>query len=319
MFLDESENLSNSRNVHRTLMSILNAGFSKNGIVPRVVNDKSIHYNVYCPKMFGGINNLHDVLDSRTIHIQMLRKLPSERVDNYNETNELLEEQECLREHLYLFGLQYCYEVKQQYENIRSIKFLEDVENRTFDIWAPLFVIGSVIDKEYKTDQVSESLKKYLNTELGFHNIRDEQENETSILLGALDDSIQRIQPVRIEGIDENKTHLYLTEDLFNNFNRSKDFGKQISTKHKLTSLLREKIGVVTKNITVNGKTKRVYVINLSKTNDLAIRYNCNIRLVKDNELHSKEMILNDEEPNIGETINMNNPLNNNDAVNLDR
>ena len=47
-------------------------------MLPRAKSGKKggiVRYKTYSPKMFAGISDINDVLDSRTIKIQMKRKL----------------------------------------------------------------------------------------------------------------------------------------------------------------------------------------------------------------------------------------------------
>lgn len=80
MFLDEFEN-GGAKNIGN-LMDILNSGFQKGATVKRIAaasKGGSVEYDVYCPKMFACINSMNIVLQSRSIHIKMLRKLPDEK------------------------------------------------------------------------------------------------------------------------------------------------------------------------------------------------------------------------------------------------
>ena len=273
LFLDEVEDFKNPKPSQRNIMSILNVGFSKSGKVSRVIKEP-VSFSVYSPKVFGGINDINDVLESRTIHIPMLRKLPEEKIEKFNDSKDLLAEQEAIREALYLFGLQFCGAINDLYGNIQSIKYLDELQNRAADIWGPLFVLSSIVDQANGNSVVSDSLKTYLDIEQEVHKIRDEEENETSIMLNVLNEVLNSIKPVKVESNSEGTVCLYLTDDVFDFFAKSKAVSKTIKTKHRLTSILRKKIGIGTKNITINEKTRRTYVIGIEKLQDFALRYN---------------------------------------------
>ena len=274
LFFDEVEDFKNPKPSQRNIMSILNAGFSKSGKVSRVIKGEPVSFSVYSPKVFGGINDINDVLESRTIHIPMLRKLPEEKIEKFNDSKDLFAEQEAIREELYLFGLQFCGAINDLYENIQSIKYLDELQNRTSDIWAPLFVLSGIVDQANGNSVVSDSLKTYLDIEQEVHKIRDEEENETSIILNVLNETLNSIKPAKIENNPGSTVYLFLTDDMFDVFKNTKAISKNIKTKHRLTSLLRKKIGIGVKNITINEKTRRTYVIEIEKLQDFALRYN---------------------------------------------
>ena len=288
LFFDEVEDFKNPKPSQRNIMSILNAGFSKSGKVSRVIKGKPVSFSVYSPKVFGGINDINDVLESRTIHIPMLRKLPEEKIEKFNDSKDLLAEQEAVREELYLFGLQFCGAISDLYENIQSIKYLDELQNRTSDIWAPLFVLSGIVDQANGNSLVSDSLKTYLDIEQEVHKIRDEEENETSMMLNVLNEVLNSIKPVKVESNSEGTVCLYLTDDVFDFFAKSKAVSKTIKTKHRLTSILRKKTGIGTKNITFNEKTRRTYAIVVEKLQDFALRYNYTLEfdqgVLSDNE-----------------------------------
>ena len=93
LLLDEIENFKKSNSPgFNDLMGILNSGYAKSGDVPRARSGKSggiVRYKTYSPKMFAGISDINDVLDSRTIKIQMKRKLEEEKVDRYRDNQQM--------------------------------------------------------------------------------------------------------------------------------------------------------------------------------------------------------------------------------------
>jgi hypothetical protein len=70
-----------------TIRGILNEGFRKGGKFYKCVGkDFELKaFNVYCPKCFAGIGRLPDTVSSRSIVIEMRRKLPGESVEPFRQ------------------------------------------------------------------------------------------------------------------------------------------------------------------------------------------------------------------------------------------
>jgi hypothetical protein len=88
IFLDEMDaQLGGDKEYAETLRGILNEGFRKGGVFYKCVGKdfdlKDFH--VYCPKCFAGIGQLPDTVSSRSIVIEMCRKLPDEDVEPFRQ------------------------------------------------------------------------------------------------------------------------------------------------------------------------------------------------------------------------------------------
>jgi len=88
IFLDEMDaQLGGDKEYAETLRGILNEGFRKGGVFYKCVGKdfdlKDFH--VYCPKCFAGIGQLPDTVSSRSIVIEMCRKLPDENVEPFRQ------------------------------------------------------------------------------------------------------------------------------------------------------------------------------------------------------------------------------------------
>jgi hypothetical protein len=84
IFLDEMDaQLGGSKEYVEALRGILNEGFRKGGVFHKCVgkNFDLREFDVYCPKCFAGIGRLPDTVSSRSIVIEMRRKLPGETVE----------------------------------------------------------------------------------------------------------------------------------------------------------------------------------------------------------------------------------------------
>jgi hypothetical protein len=88
IFLDEMDaQLNGDKEYAEAIRGILNEGFRKGGVFYKCVGKdfdlKDFH--VYCPKCFAGIGQLPDTVSSRSIAIEMRRKLPGEAVEPFRQ------------------------------------------------------------------------------------------------------------------------------------------------------------------------------------------------------------------------------------------
>jgi hypothetical protein len=86
ILLDEIDaQFAGNREAMESIRGILNAGFQEGGVFRKCApNTFEIQtFNVYCPKVFGGIGDLPDTVTSRSVRIEMRRKLPSENVEPF--------------------------------------------------------------------------------------------------------------------------------------------------------------------------------------------------------------------------------------------
>jgi hypothetical protein len=102
MFIDEVEQLrKRDKEAFSSVISLLNVGFSKSGLVKRVEKNNNggfdvKKYSAYSPKMFAGINEIDDVLQDRTVKIQLLRKKEDEEVERFKDRSEINELQRSI-------------------------------------------------------------------------------------------------------------------------------------------------------------------------------------------------------------------------------
>lgn len=88
IFLDEMDaQLGGDKEYAETLRGILNEGFRKGGVFYKCVGkDFDLKgFSVYCPKCFAGIGRLPGTVSSRSIVIEMRRKLPGEDVEPFRQ------------------------------------------------------------------------------------------------------------------------------------------------------------------------------------------------------------------------------------------
>lgn len=88
MLIDEMDSQSGANKEYaEAIRGILNEGFRKKGVFIKCVGDdfKPTEFPVFSPKCFAGIGRLPDTVASRSIPIEMVRKLPGEKVQPFRE------------------------------------------------------------------------------------------------------------------------------------------------------------------------------------------------------------------------------------------
>ena len=275
MFLDEFERA--SRRNQNDIMELLNSGFQKGATVPRIApaaKGGTVDYSVYCPKMFAGINDINDVLQSRSIKVKILRKLPDEKVEKYTNDDPTAKLQKHLREDLYMFGLGYAEEIRDMYNNkIQSIENLKALENRQLDIWSPIFTIATIVDRENNNSLISDSLSAYVKHLAKQQSLNEQLDNPTTILLSKINETFNSVAYVKKDENDGQIILEYLTDDILEVFKKDPDWKKEITSKQKLSRILR-KVGITVKNGYVNGKPNiKSYVVDVAKLTEFGKRY----------------------------------------------
>jgi len=157
LILDESENLQTAdRQRWGALMSVFNDGFKKGGMVPRQEADpenkgkfKTAYFSTYSPKVFAGLNDVLDTIESRSFKIVMIKKTSSEHVERFSlrlQQTEL----DSLRNQIKTWSLVKRLIIGDNYavmgSNYRDFKGLDD---RLVDILEPLAVIAAFADVEH--------------------------------------------------------------------------------------------------------------------------------------------------------------------------
>lgn len=99
-----------------------------------------------------------------------------------------------------MFGLLYAEEVRDLYNNkIRSIRGLNSLENRQYDIWAPMLIIASLVDKENNKTLLSDSLVSYEKKQAEMKSEKDRLENTTSRILYKFDEILKIVNYAKNE------------------------------------------------------------------------------------------------------------------------
>lgn len=140
ILIDESERL---HSPHSQFRPILNGGYRRGQTVLRKLGGRNERFNIFCPKVFAHIGDLHDTLRDRCIVVQMQRTMGGDR-------------KEYVRQIAHPEGIDIAAEINEivmgKVAEIRdgyigyhdlypSLNFLRD---RDREIWKPLFTLCQV-------------------------------------------------------------------------------------------------------------------------------------------------------------------------------
>jgi hypothetical protein len=152
MLIDEVEKLrGEDKERYASLMAIINAGFEREGMVPRTEKRDgefvNINYPIYSPKVLASISKIDDTTEDRCFRIAMMRKKKGEKPNRFDPHSQE-EELRQLREDLYLFALKNAEEISRIYNQASTVmgEHTKSLDDRARDIWEPLLSIASFID-----------------------------------------------------------------------------------------------------------------------------------------------------------------------------
>lgn len=140
ILIDESERL---QNPHSQFRPILNGGYRRGQTVLRKLGGQNEKFNIFCPKVFSHIGDLHDTLRDRCIVVQMQRTMGGDRKEYVRQVAEAegsviaVEISEAVLDKL--ADIQHAY--VHYHELYPSLNFLRD---RDREIWKPLFSLCQV-------------------------------------------------------------------------------------------------------------------------------------------------------------------------------
>lgn len=154
VLIDEVDRLrGQDRQAYGLVLSILNAGFAANGIVPRTerIDDKGkfevVNHPVYGPKAFAGLEKLEPALATRCFHIEMTQapnRLPRFSMRIFGDTATRF------RKDLGTWTGSHQEELTGAYADLPDeLRILRRYDDRYQDISEPLIVLATLADAEY--------------------------------------------------------------------------------------------------------------------------------------------------------------------------
>ncbi len=274
MFIDEVEQLrKRDKDTYGSLISVLNSGFNKSGIVKRTEGTGKggfvvKAYNAYSPKMFAGINDIDDVLQDRTVRIPLLRKKDAEAVQRYKETAEIFELQRSIRDELYMFALVYAKDIAEvYYAQGDIIEGMSDLTNRELDIWEPVFLLANVIDVQSSNTKLTDMMEALSKKSVEEKQSDSVSQNDTYKILNVVKTMLDDISSVGEDG----DIRIFEAEKVLEYFKANEDF-YWIERTNLLTRKLK-KAKIVSEQRRIEGNKKRVYILKVSEFQDLCERF----------------------------------------------
>jgi len=274
MFIDEVEQLrKRDKDTYGSVISVLNAGFNKAGVVKRTENNGKgsftvKKYNAFSPKMFAGINDIDDVLQDRTVRIQLLRKKDDETVQRYKESPETVDTQRNIRDELYMFALAYAKEIAEVYHAQGDIIIgMSHLNNRELDIWEPIFLIANFIDLQAGNTLLTDKMELLSRKSVQEKQSDNVSQNDTYKLLNVVKEMIDEVPTLDEDG----NIKVFDAQAVLDYFKANEDFD-WIQKTNVLTRRLK-RVKIVSEQRRISGEKKRVYIMDVVEFKDLCDRF----------------------------------------------
>ncbi|MBI3105310.1 MAG: DUF3854 domain-containing protein, partial [Candidatus Rokubacteria bacterium] len=185
--LDEVETLRGDKDRFDALISVLNVGFERGGVVTRLEKrgERFVEepYEVYAPRVLAGIMGLKDTLEDRALPLFMLRRRRSEPVARLGRSTDT--DAQSLRDQCALACLTHIQNVLTAYDGAPTLLEQEGIDDRAVDLWSPLVAITLVADAEDDGSRTRQLLD--LARDLGTVRDADAEAGTTARLLEALE------------------------------------------------------------------------------------------------------------------------------------
>lgn len=256
---DEVETLKGDKDRFDALITVLNVGFERGGVVTRLEKrgERFVEepYEVYAPRVLAGITGLKDTLEDRALPLFMLRKRRNEPVARLSRTTDA--EAEALRDQCALACLTRIADIVGAYDLAPAALEREAIDDRAVDLWSPLLAIAFVADMEDGGNRSRDVLDAARDA--GSQREADAEAGTTARLLEAL-------EVVRME-VGETPAPAELLEVL-----RARPGWDWLKSTRRLASLLNP-LGIVRRQFWNGGRRRWCYVLDAGQLADLQARY----------------------------------------------
>jgi hypothetical protein len=257
--LDEVETLRGDKDRFDALISVLNVGFERGGVVTRLERrgERFVEepYEVYAPRVLAGIAGLKDTLEDRALPLFMLRKRGSEAVARLARETEA--EAQALRQASGLACLSEIARIASTYEEAPALLEREGIDDRAVDLWSPLVAVTRVADLEDHGRRTGELLE--VARALGAAREADAETGTTARLL-------EELEAIRA-GHGETITPAALLEAL-----RTRSGWEWLTSGRRLAGLLHP-LGIARRQLWNGGRRRWCYVLEAGQLGDLRSRY----------------------------------------------
>jgi hypothetical protein len=256
---DEVETLRGDRDRFDALITVLNVGFERGGVVTRLEKrgERFVEepYEVYAPRVLAGIAGLKDTLEDRSLPLFMLRRRRNEPVARLNRTADA--EAQALRDACALVCLTRIGDVLGAYDVAPAALEREGIDDRAVDLWSPLLAIALVADVEDGGNRSREILDAARDA--GSQREADAESGTTARLLEALE--------VVWREVGETPAPVELLEAL-----RARPGWDWLKSTRRLAGLLNP-LGIVRQQVRMGDRRRWCYVLQADQLADLRARY----------------------------------------------
>jgi hypothetical protein len=256
---DEVETLRGDKDRFDALITVLNVGFERGGVVTRLEKrgDRFVEepYEVYAPRVLAGIAGLKDTLEDRSLPLFMLRRRRIETVARVNRATDA--EAQALRDQCALACLTRIERVVSAYEDAPVLLEREAIDDRAVDLWSPLVAVTFVADIEDNGNRTRDLLD--VARELGTVRDADTEAGTTARLLEAL-------EAIRME-LGDTPVPAELLDAL-----RSRAGWDWVKSTKRLAGLL-SPLGLTRRRLREGGRLRWAYVLDAERLVDLKARY----------------------------------------------
>lgn len=274
LFIDEFERFrKQDKETATAILSLLNAGFQKSGVVKRVDRSRSGSFKVqqfqaYSPKMLAGINEIDDVLQDRTIRLRLMRKKETEYTERYKETVEIQNTQTALRDYLYTFALEWASDLSTVYNGEKGgIQGTSHLNNRELDIWEPIFLLANLVDEGNGDHSLTNCMIEMSETSCRERHEDNVSNNDTFKVLTVLSTMMTELTPLE----KGDKYVIFSAENVLEHFKKTDEYS-WIEHKHSLTRHLK-KVKVRSERIRRENGRISIYKIDREQFDDFCERF----------------------------------------------
>ncbi len=256
---DEVETLRGDRERFDALISVLNVGFERGGVVTRLERRGRLFVEtpceVYAPRVLTGINGLKETLEDRAIPLFMFRRRREEPIARMTADTE--SEARRLRDGASLACLGHIGAIGVEYANAPTELQRVGIDDRAVDLWSPLLAVAAAADREDAGARAQELIT--LAQELSRLRDADQETGEAARALEALE-AIRAAHGERI-------TPGELLEAL-----RARPGWARVGSTKRLAGLLNP-LGFWRQQVSDGVRRRWVYVLDPAQLEDLRARY----------------------------------------------
>jgi len=274
LFIDEFEKYrKQDKETAAAILSLLNVGFQKSGVVKRVDRGRSGPFEVqqfqaYSPKMLAGINDIDEVLQDRTVRLRLMRKKETEYTERYKETVEIQNTQAALRDDLYTFALEWASDLSIIYNGEKGgIQGASHLNNRELDIWEPIFLLANLVDEGNGNRSLTSRMVEMSETSCRERQEDNVANNETYKVLTVLSTMISESQ-----SLESNDHFITFSAESVLEYFKNTDEYSWIEHKNSLTTRLK-KVKVRSERVRRERGRISVYKIDREQFDDFCERF----------------------------------------------